>query len=306
MERVVDFILGEEAGPTLILIGGVHGNEPAGVEASQQVMATLHREKMPVRGEVVAVVGNTRALAAGRRYLVRDLNRQWTPAAVAESRAAVARGVRAEDEPEQHETVELGDVIEAIVARKRGPIFALDLHTTSSEGTPFGVVGPTPAHREFASHFELPSLARLEEQLPGVLTGYLGAQGIVTFAIEGGEHKSQKSREHLAAAIVVALRASGVVASEHLPGFDEANARLRQARGELPKLIEVLARHAVLPEHEFQMEPGFATIQPTFAGTLIAKDRAGEIRAPNDCLVLLPLYQAQGNDGFFVGRVSQA
>lgn len=302
MERVIDRILGEESGPTLIVVGGVHGNEPAGVEAARQVLAELRQSASPVRGELIALTGNTRALAAGRRYLVRDLNRQWTPSAIAESHAAVSRGVKPEDEPEQHETVELRAAIEEIVARKRGPVFALDLHTTSSEGTPFGVVGPTPAHREFASHFELPSLARLEEQLPGVLTGYLGTQGIVTFAIEGGEHASKRSREHLAAAILVGLKASGVVASEHLPGLDAANASLRRARGELPKLIEVLSRHAVLPEHGFQMEPGFATIQPTFAGTLIARDRAGEIRAPSDCLVLLPLYQAQGNDGFFVGR----
>jgi succinylglutamate desuccinylase len=67
-------------------------------------------------------------------------------------------------------------------------------------------------------------------------------------------------------------------------------------------MIEVLSRHAVAPDHAFSMEPGFSTIHPTLRGTLIARDKRGEIRAPDDCLVLLPLYQAQGSDGFFVGR----
>lgn len=301
-DRVVDQLRGEVPGPTLVLIGGVHGNEPAGVEASRHVLSELRRDRIPVAGEVVAVIGNLRAIAAGRRYLVRDLNRQWTPASVAEAKARVLAGVSDEVEPELHETVELDAALDAIFARARGPVFVLDMHTTSSEGTPFGVVGPTQAHKDFAAHFELPALVRLEEQLPGVLTRYLGEQGIVTFAIEGGSHDSRASREHLAAAIIVGLRASGVVATRDLPGLSSANDRLRRARGELPQMIEVLSRHPVLPEHQFQMEPGFATIQPTFAGTLIARDKAGEIRAPNDCLVLLPLYQAQGNDGFFVGR----
>jgi hypothetical protein len=35
---------------------------------------------------------------------------------------------------------------------------------------------------------------------------------------------------------------------------------------------------------------------------LLAHDRNGEIRAPFDGLVLLPLYQSEGSDGFFYGR----
>ena len=50
------------------------------------------------------------------------------------------------------------------------------------------------------------------------------------------------------------------------------------------------------------MEPGFANIQSIAAGTLLARDRGGEIRAHEDCLVVMPLYQGQGDDGFFLGR----
>jgi len=62
----------------------------------------------------------------------------------------------------------------------------------------------------------------------------------------------------------------------------------------------VATRHPVGPG--FRMEPGFANIARVSTGTLLARDDGGEIRAPFDGLVLMPLYQAQGSDGFFFGR----
>lgn len=300
--RLINRIAGKDAGPTLIIVGGLHGNEPAGMEAARIVLSRLRHEKTPCVGEVVALAGNLRALVARRRYLDRDLNRQWTDERVVEARRAVAEAPLDGVEAELHETVELADAIEQIIARARGQVYVLDLHTTSSEGTPFGVVGPTPAHRAFAAHFALSSMVGLEGQLPGVLTSWLGNRGCVTFAVEGGQHDSAKARDHLVAAVSVALVASGVFQRRDLPDFETANATLERARGDLPQLIEVLSRHAVAPDHDFKMEPGFSTIHPTTRGTLIARDRRGEIRAADDCLVLLPLYQAQGADGFFVGR----
>ena len=65
----------------------------------------------------------------------------------------------------------------------------------------------------------------------GVLTGYLGGQGLITFAIEGGEHESLSSREHLAAAIVVALSAAGWV---DLPELADAEGDGGVAVGPVP------------------------------------------------------------------------
>ena len=53
------------------------------------------------------------------------------------------------------------------------------------------------------------------------------------------------------------------------------------------------------------MAPGFKNLARE--GQLLATDKNGEIRAPKDGLVILPLYQGLGNDGFFWGRaVSEA
>jgi succinylglutamate desuccinylase len=70
--------------------------------------------------------------------------------------------------------------------------------------------------------------------------------------------------------------------------------------------MEVVSRHAIAPEDAFTMEPGFRNLDHARASQLLARDRNGEIRAPSDGLVMLPLYQGQGDDGFFWGRAVSA
>jgi succinylglutamate desuccinylase len=255
-------------------------------------------------GEVVALVGNVRAVAAGRRYMARDLNRQWTVERVAAARAATRAAARTGGDdggdPEMSELAEMADEIDRVIARARGPVFALDLHTTSAAGIPFAVVGQSEAHRAFAAAFPVPGIVGLEEQLDGVLTGYLSRLGCVTLAIEGGQSQSAAALANLEAVIRIGIVAAGLAAG--IRGGDAARELLSRARGDLPHLIEVVARHEVRPEHGFRMEPGFANLQRTVAGTLLARDGRGEIRAPFDGVVLLPLYQPQGSDGFFYGR----
>ena len=80
--RAADHLLGRfrgsAAGPLLVCIGGIHGNEPAGVAALERVVASLTRERPPFRGELVALRGNLAALELGRRFVDEDLNRIWT------------------------------------------------------------------------------------------------------------------------------------------------------------------------------------------------------------------------------------
>jgi succinylglutamate desuccinylase len=267
----------------------------------------LRADATEVRGEIVGLVGNTRALAARRRYLARDLNRLWNDERVAAARAAnlgASSSSATLDGAELTELAELAGELDGIIEAARGPVVVLDLHTTSAEGIPFGVAGASAEQRAFARSFPMPNIVGLEELLDGVLTGYLGARGCLTLAIEGGQNDSPAAAANLEAAICIALAAGGVVAPEQVAGLAAARELLRRARGDLPPLIEVVSRHAVLPEHRFRMEPGFANIQRAAAGTLLARHAGGEIRAPFDGLVLLPLYQPQGSDGFFYGRAA--
>ncbi len=50
------------------------------------------------------------------------------------------------------------------------------------------------------------------------------------------------------------------------------------------------------------MKAGFATFQTVRKGELLATDRHGDVRAKETCRILMPLYQGQGEDGFFLAR----
>lgn len=297
MTAAIGSIRGARPGPTLILIGGLHGNEPAGVEACRRALSRL--DPAALAGDVVALRGNPPALAANRRYLARDLNRQWTPPLLAAARAALAAATRAgaDPDPETAALVALADAVDLALARARGPVFALDLHTTSAEGIPFAIAGGAAADRAFAREVPLPVIIGLQESLGGTLTEHLAARGCVALAVEGGQNQSPSAIAHHEAIIAVGLAAAGIARP---PDLDRARDLLARARGDLPRQIEVALRHPVGPG--FRMVPGFANIQRTAAGALLAHEAGGEIRAPFDGLVLMPLYQAQGTDGFFYGR----
>jgi succinylglutamate desuccinylase len=295
---------GEAPGPTLLVVGGLHGNEPAGVAACRRVLQRLRGDvhaSAGITGEVVALQGNIAALAAGRRFLVRDLNRQWTPARLTAARAAARAGDPSAD-AEDALLVALADEIDGVLARARGPVFALDLHTTSAEGAAFAIVGGGDADLAFATGFALPGIVGMKETLDGVLSAYLGARGCVAVAIEGGQSESAAAAANLESVITIGLAAAGVLPPAAIPGWQEARDLLVRGRGDLPQLIEVALRHEVRPDRSFRMEPGFANIQRAAAGTLLAREDGAEIRAPFDGVLLLPLYQPQGSDGFFYGR----
>ena len=48
------------------------------------------------------------------------------------------------------------------------------------------------------------------------------------------------------------------------------------------------------------MRPGFQNLQPVNTSELLAKDQGKEVLAPFEGRVVLPCYQTQGNDGFFI------
>jgi succinylglutamate desuccinylase len=298
-ERLIGHHRGASSGPTMVVVAGIHGNEPAGIRAARHVLERLGREQLPVRGEIAALAGNLQALGRNQRFLVKDLNRQWTEDQVA---SLAERGPGPGAAPEDAEQVDLLAAFDEVARRARGAVHFLDLHTSSADGPPFLTIGDTLRNRRFASRLPCPLILGLEDQVDGSLLEYLSNRGHVTLGVEAGRHDLESSTVHHEAVLWLALVAAGMLDRRDLADAGEWERLLRQATSRVPRVIEIRHRHAVRPDEGFRMEPGFRNFQRVARGQLVAREARGEVRAHEGGLILLPLYQGQGEDGFFLGR----
>jgi succinylglutamate desuccinylase len=273
----------------------MHGNEPAGVRALETVFDRLAAEHLSVDGWFVGLVGNRAALAAGRRFLREDLNRVWVPKRLADLEQGSA-GLS--DEP--LEQAELATELRPLLNGSAGQTFLLDLHTTSAPGPPFVLLEDTLPNRAFALRFPVPVILGVDERLGGTLVHHACARGATAIGFEAGQHDDQVSVDRAEDAIWIALGALGLVAGS--TRVDRARQRLERARSALPRYAELRHRHPVGPTDAFEMRPGFANFDAVTAGEAVATSRRGPVTAPESGLLLMPLYQQQGEDGFFLIR----
>lgn len=285
------------AGPLVIVIGGMHGNEPAGVAAASRVFARLEEDPRGVCGRLIALTGNRAALAAEERFLTRDFNRVWSDDEV----TAMRDRNPVEDDPEGAEQRDLLAILERNLADHDGPAVVLDLHTTSSGGAPFALSADTVQNRNLAVGLPIPLILGLEEGIEGPLLSYLADRGVPSLVVEGGQHDDPATEEHLVAAIWLVLESSGAL-SPGRPELEAARRALGAAAEAPPKLCEIEHVHRIAPGDDYRTAPGFENFDAIEVGQVIGHDRHGPVRAPASGLMLMPLYQAQGQDGYFLCR----
>ncbi|MCB9637937.1 MAG: succinylglutamate desuccinylase/aspartoacylase family protein [Myxococcales bacterium] len=296
--HIVGEVRGEQAGPTFLGVGCTHGNEPAGLMALMRVCEQLRSSAHLLRGRFVALRGNINASEKEQRFLSSDLNRIWTQTQIQQLQQHELDLTI----PENIEQYELYYEFQELIDASEGEIFAMDLHTSSSHSAPFVVVAPRPANLHYASQLHAPLIFGLEELLAGTLMNHLCNLGHVTIGFEAGQHLDPQSVRCHEAAIWCTLEQAGMIQKEDFPDLDAHKMLLQQTSQGIPDALEVFYRHAITQEDAFRMEPGFANFDRVEKGQRIAADRNGPILALDDGYIFLPLYQGQGNDGFFLVR----
>jgi succinylglutamate desuccinylase len=89
------------------------------------------------------------------------------------------------------------------------------------------------------------------------------------------------------------------------PELEGARQRLLSGARGLPNELEIAYCHRLEPDEPFKMLPGYANFDAVVEGQLLANSGPGlarEVRAPWTGTLLMPRYQGQGLDGFFLGR----
>lgn len=283
----------EEPGPSLLVLGAVHGNETCGATAILRFLREVEEGRHELqRGCATLVpVSNPRAYAEGRRFTERNLNRYLVPQA----------------KPDCYEA-RLGNILCPLIERCDA---LLDLHSYPDGGPPFAMVGtPNEAERAFAGSLGVATLltgwedayratgraaneAKDADESIGT-EEYARRCGKISTTLECGDHTDPEAPGVAYRAILGALAHLGMIAA---PPTDAPEA-------------PPPARHLVTMEQVFYRDgPGALTrawrnLDPVRAGDLIARlDNGTELRAPKDGVLILPdRHAGDGQEWFYTGR----
>lgn len=296
MQRVIGEV-GNGKGKLLIAIGGMHGNELAGIAACERVFDILGNHPVTdVKGKFIAFRGNCTALEVKKRFINQDLNRIWT-----DEDLAYANELETEDLPPEHkELIELYQAINDEIAKGYDEVVIIDLHTTSANGGVFIACTDDEVHRKIVRRLHVPVILNLAEDLVGTAMQYYWDAGHVAFAFEGGNHYNPESVNNMESALWLCLEFMGIVSRRKFNNIDFHDRRLIRSTEDLPHFCLLIHHHPIDELDEFKMNTGYVNFQHIAKGEVLAKDRNGDVLSPNDGRILMPLYQAQGTDGFFI------
>jgi succinylglutamate desuccinylase len=298
ISRIIGLIEGPLPGPTVVAFGGMHGNEPAGVNALQNVIENLETKIKRFKGRFLALRGNVEALQRNVRYVDEDMNRIWFPSIIDKIRRTSEEDLESSERREIKSVLHLLDKF--LTDESEHPTIFADLHSFSAEGGMFAITARKTAHINLFSKLHVPLIFGIEKTLQGTALRYYQDLGFVTFALEGGQHQNKITVKNNTAAMLAMLDEVGCLDTTDMSAFDEHQQHLAQQNKQLPKQVKLAYQHMIEPGDDFEMRQGFRNFQIIKKGEWLATDQNGKIEAQCGGYLLMPLYQEQGNDGFFI------
>ena len=304
MQRLIGHYTGIERGALIIVLAAVHGNEPAGIQALHTFFTRLEDAQnspagLAFKGRIVGLVGNIQAYERRIRFVKKDLNRVMTLENVKKARLTPQYRLIYED----LELVELIQTIKNEIAEyKPSRLVVLDLHTTSAAGGIFSIISDDMESLNIATQLHVPVVLGMVGKTGGTTIHYFKTENIgvptVSIAFEAGQHEDAHSPQRMVAWLFNTMRAVKALDNQDVAGrYDMI---LKNYSRYLPKVVELLYVHTLKPNDHFQMRLGYENFQAVKAGEVLAEDQNGVIKAAEDGLLLMPLYQRKGTEGFFL------
>jgi predicted deacylase len=277
------------AGPHVLINALTHGNELCGMVAATHLLDTGIRPRVGTLtvsfANVAAYESFDRDRPFDSRQLVHNLNRVWS--------AEWLEG--AEDSPELRRARELRPVVAAAD-------HILDLHSTSQEVEPFWVYPAFPRNAEAALAIGRPSVHLVMPEGLGSGTpviqhgrhGDAASDAGVALVAECGQHFRQATSDLAVEVTLDFLAHFGLIESR-------APAAIRP-----PQRRYQLLQTYVIRTPEFRFSRPVVGFETFAQGELIATDGDTEIRAPEDCTILMPArVVVPGREGVYIARALQ-
>ena len=306
--RLIGRFDGNADGPMLVCLGGIHGNEPAGVIAIDLIMKMLEVEPITnpdflFRGHMVGLRGNLKALRAKKRFIREDLNRALKADKVREILSSDPAALEAEDE----EVYQLINAMQFEINRVNpSSVIVLDLHTTTAFGGIFVLTANHDESIRVGVSMNAPVITGFDDLLAGTTMGYFRPENfnglpMTTVVFESGQHDEPLSVNRAIAATINCMQTIGCVRAEDVE--NRHNYLLTEYSSGLPKVSRILSRYHVERIEDFEMVPDFKNFDIVKNGDILAYEKGEPVRAPQDSLIIMPKYQEQGVDGFFLVEV---
>ncbi len=296
-ERILCRMTSDKPGPTVVFFGGIHGNEPAGVAALTEVTKTLKCEGAALdKGSLIGIRGNLPALLQKERFLDHDLNRIWSRSRL----EIVLAKPEHERSSEERELVLIYQLIQEVLQSYSPPFYFIDLHTTSSRTRPFITINDSIINRYFSRIFPVPVILGIEEYLDGPLLSYINELGYVALGFESGTHDDPAAIRNAEDFIWLTLVYAGLLPDYR--GREESYNRLDRASESDHDFYEIFYRHKLPDAHTFKMNEGFKSFQPLPKGTVLGFEAGSPVAMQKKGILFMPLYQKQGEEGFFLIR----
>lgn len=298
-DRIRWKVTGEESGPVVVVFAGIHGNETAGVHATDAVASELLESGEKLNGTLYVITGNMRALELGVRFVDTDLNRLWETGF---DRSHYSPTGNANHTVEFKESLEIKNSVEWVLNKHRGTasdFIFIDLHTTSSESCAFILINDRLDNRRLARKFPVPQILGFEENIRGTLLSYINNIGHMSIGFEAGAHTNTDSITRSQAFLRLAMHWLGMASlkSEEVKEYEKE----MNVHPHVPDSYFEVTYHKMVEDPEkFDMREGYHNFDRVEKGEFLAYENGERVEAPISGRIFMPLYQKIGNDGFLI------
>lgn len=267
-ENIIE-IKGKVPGPTSIIMGGVHGNEIAGVKTVENLIENLTIES----GKVYLAFGNPHAIKQNIRMTEKNLNRMFKP---------IEELSVGETNSYEYKRAEL---LKTFLDQSSA---LLDLHNSSNpESQPFIICESNS--KAITEYFPIQKIVSgFDDIEPGGTDYYMNKTGKIGICVECGFHGDPISNEIALKAAYIFLTVRGHIKGEYTKNEHD--------------YYRLYGLH-VTKTSRFKVVKKFPDFTNIDKGELIAYDGDEEIRSPDKSIILFARDRDSiGEEAFLLGK----
>lgn len=257
------YIKGNSKGPSVVIIGALHGNEPIGVIIIEKLKKILKKEE--INGEIYLILGNPKAYKSRKRYLDCDLNRIFH------------LKFNEKLNIEEKRALELAPLL-------KKADYLLDIHSTQKPSIPFIYTTAKSKHfklaKIFGTKFIVSGSKKFKNKKISVSTdNFVDIHGGIGITYESGWNEDLTRLDET-------MENAKKFLSEIRVAFINKKSPKSQKK---TKTTFLEVQQTLIPKsNDFKFTKDYANFDTVKAGKTIARDGNKRIEKPYDCYIVFP------------------